>query len=84
MELLYPFGIRVLERVDRLILVTDDCQFRVPREQTDDLLFGDVEVLIFVDENLRKIVKVLCRRIASEVTQGFRYELTDQHRPMKS
>ena len=44
---------RKFETVERLIVVTDDAQVRCrSTQQIDDCLFGFVEILIFVDQNM--------------------------------
>ena len=45
-------GMRVFERIDRLVLVADDTQRRAFGKEVYERLFRAIEILILVDHNV--------------------------------
>ena len=56
---------RVFETVDRLIIVADDANMRLIRQQLYDALLRSVEVLKFVNEDVRELRALRSGRVGT-------------------
>ena len=74
------FWMGVLEGVDRLVLVADDREPRIFRNQLNELLLGCIQVLVFVDKDVRERRALGAGRVVPHIAERLWDKLADQHR----
>ena len=75
-ELARAFRVRILEPVDRLVIITDNRKVRILAQKVE---LGAVPILVLVDKNMRVSVSFRRLRVLPKIRQRQRNHLADQH-----
>jgi hypothetical protein len=72
-ELDYALRVRVPKPINRLILISNDDIVRISGQQVDQHLFGSVQVLVFINDDMIKCMMIWGRGVVPQVPQCQRH-----------